>query len=152
LAEKARQQSEEKAVGVGVINPVVPQHGVLLPLRDVADAGDVRVLVVVNLLPAAVDVAEDVCRMEGDGEERDEAEERGEADNQSGRRRLGGSPDDLITFPEQEEEGRDAKPGEQFSRRARVCLSAFDIKETGEQVNAGSQPPNPGQLWSMLFP
>ena len=57
----------------------------------------------------------------------------------------------MITFPKQREQGEDAEPCEQFSRRARVHLSAPEIKETREQVNPCGQATDTVKLRSGLI-
>src|SRR6266550_6493482 len=58
--QDAGQQSKKKAVGIRVVDPMISDHRILLPLWNFRSEIDVRVLMIVNLLPASIDVAKDV--------------------------------------------------------------------------------------------
>lgn len=69
-----------------------------MPVGNVVEIVLIWVLSVVDLLPAPVDVAENIGRMKRKNQERKEAEDNSKADNRS-IRRLVGPADLLIAFP-----------------------------------------------------
>src|SRR5437868_14827555 len=142
LTQNAREQREEEAVWVRVVNPVIPNHRVLLPLRDFAGGVDVWVLPVTDLLPPSIDVAENVRRVEGVDEEGREAEDRCEYDDLADGARVVGSFEARVACAEQRQEREHAEPREQLLRRARARLRAADVKEKREYVDAGRERPD----------
>ena len=59
-AKNSGQQSEEEAVWIWIVDPVIPDHRIALPGRYVGDEIYVRILMVVNLLPTTIDVTENI--------------------------------------------------------------------------------------------
>jgi len=73
----------------------------------------------VDLLPAAIDVTEDIGRMERNRQKGKESEEDREINNYS-QARLVGALELLIASPKQHQQRDAKKPGEQFSGGVRI--------------------------------
>src|SRR5881394_799351 len=73
--EPARQQSKQKSVWVRIVDPVIGDHWIRLPVGNLCGGVDVRVLVIMHLLPTTVDVAKDIGRVERVNKKSDQAED-----------------------------------------------------------------------------
>src|SRR6185436_21146665 len=71
--QDSRDQSKKKTVRIRVVNPVVGHHWICLPVRNLSGEVNVRVLMIVNLLPTSIDVTKHVCRMEWINQKSDQA-------------------------------------------------------------------------------
>src|ERR1700730_13922138 len=102
-AQEPGEQCEQKAIRIRVIDPMIPDHGILLPLWYVSGEIYVGVLMIMNLLPAPVDVAENIRRVKRKNQAGENTKHNRKPDNSS-RRLIGGSVYELIPFPEQEQQ------------------------------------------------
>src|SRR3954468_13358196 len=80
-ANRLSEPLKEKAIGRGRFDPFGTEHWVELPVRCVAQRMNIGIEAVADLLPAPVDVTEDVDRVERRNDQGDEAERGGEADD-----------------------------------------------------------------------